>query len=102
MPEFVEVMAVAELAEGKGCEVTVANQTLAVFKLAGEFYALGGRCVHRGGPLGQGYLDGAFVVCPWHGWAFDLRTGHSAGDNGSGVPRYETRVQDGHVLVKVD
>ena len=42
---------------------------------AGELHALEGNCPHASGPLGQGALHGHMLVCPWHAWEFDCRTG---------------------------
>ena len=39
----------------------------------GQFGAISGVCNHAGGPLGEGRLDGEFVVCPWHNWKFHCR-----------------------------
>ena len=41
----------------------------------GELNALDNCCPHRRGPLGQGWLEGGAVVCPWHSWTFHVRTG---------------------------
>jgi nitrite reductase/ring-hydroxylating ferredoxin subunit len=38
-------------------------------------FALDGACPHRGAPLEDGFFDGAKLVCPWHGWSFDVETG---------------------------
>jgi len=54
-----------------GRQVAIANQ-------GGKFYALDGKCPHRGGPLGEGTLEGNVVTCPWHGWQFDIATGKNA------------------------
>jgi nitrite reductase/ring-hydroxylating ferredoxin subunit len=48
---------------------------VAVFNVGGTIHAIGGACTHRGGPLGEGRLDGAIVTCPWHGSRFDVTTG---------------------------
>ncbi len=41
----------------------------------GELHALDGICPHRGGPLGHGALHGSEIVCLWHAWAFDCKSG---------------------------
>jgi nitrite reductase (NADH) small subunit/3-phenylpropionate/trans-cinnamate dioxygenase ferredoxin subunit len=49
--------------------------TVAIFRVGEAFYALDNACPHRGGPLGQGSVEGMVVTCPWHGFTVDLRTG---------------------------
>jgi nitrite reductase/ring-hydroxylating ferredoxin subunit len=47
----------------------------AICNSGGELHALAGSCPHQGAPLGYGALHGSEIVCPWHAWAFDCRTG---------------------------
>jgi NAD(P)H-dependent nitrite reductase small subunit len=101
MSEFVRVMAVSDLPPGRAAEVTVGSQTVAVFNVGGTFHALSNRCPHRGGPLGQGFVDGAEVSCPWHNWTFDVATGLNTTSGEMRVPRHEVRVEDGQVLVRI-
>ncbi len=68
----------------------------------GVFSAISGACNHVGGPLGEGRLEGEFVVCPWHNWKFHHRTGEGEpGFEDDRVPSYETKVENGRVLVDV-
>ena len=55
--------------------VSVGEESYAVCNVGGELHALSGDCPHRGGPLGHGALHGSTLVCPWHAWEFDCRTG---------------------------
>jgi nitrite reductase/ring-hydroxylating ferredoxin subunit len=101
MSEFVAVVAAADLPPGKCMEALVGETPVALFNVGGEFHAISNRCVHRGGPLGQGVLDGALVICPWHAWAYDVRTGVSDVNPDLRVACYEVKVEDGQVLVRV-
>jgi nitrite reductase (NADH) small subunit len=101
MSEFTPAIAVADLSPGRGAEVSVQGQAVALFNVSGTFYALSGRCPHRGGPLGQGFLAGPRVSCPWHNWTFDVTTGENVASAGLKVPRHEVRVEDGNVCVKL-
>jgi nitrite reductase/ring-hydroxylating ferredoxin subunit len=56
------------------------DQEIALFNVEGSFYAMDNKCPHRGGPLGEGSLEGCKVTCPWHGWEFDVTTGALAMD----------------------
>ena len=58
-------------------EVNLGEESYAVCNTNGEVHALAGICPHAGGPLGQGAMNGEFVVCPYHEWAFDCRTGEN-------------------------
>jgi nitrite reductase (NADH) small subunit len=101
MSEFTPAIAVADLSPGRAAEVVVDGQAVAVFNVAGAFYALSGRCPHRGGPLGQGFLDGRQVSCPWHNWTFDVTTGENVASAELKVPRFEVKVEGGFVSVKL-
>jgi NAD(P)H-dependent nitrite reductase small subunit len=97
---FLRALAVTDLPPGRAAEVTVAGQAVAIFNIDGTFHALGGRCPHRGGPLGEGFVEGTQVSCPWHNWTFDVTTGENVASAEMKVPRYEVKVEDGQVYVK--
>ena len=101
MSEFTPAIAVAGLPPGRAAEVVVDGQAVALFNVGGTFHALAGRCPHRGGPLGQGVLDGPRVSCPWHNWTFDVTTGANVASAELRVPRHQVKVEDGHVHVKL-
>lgn len=101
MAEFLPALAVADLPPGRAAEVTVGGRQVALFNLGGSFHALVNRCPHRGGPLGQGFVEGSEVSCPWHNWTFDVTTGRHLGGSGLEVPRLEVKVEAGHVYVRL-
>jgi nitrite reductase/ring-hydroxylating ferredoxin subunit len=101
MSGFLPALAVADLPPGQAREVTVDGQVLALFNVGGTFHALPGRCPHRGGPLGQGFVDGVQVSCPWHNWTFDVTTGENVASPDLKIPRLEVMVEGGQVLVKL-
>ena len=72
---FVKVASVNDVEEGAGKVVVANGQPIALFKVNGNFYAMHNTCQHRGGPLGEGFLEGNVVTCPWHGWRYDITSG---------------------------
>jgi nitrite reductase (NADH) small subunit len=80
--------------EAEGVEVCLAN-------LDGQLSALDNRCPHRGGPLGQGWIEGEAVVCPWHSWSFNVRTGQAEYPTQERVAVYPLKVADGVVLIDI-
>jgi NAD(P)H-dependent nitrite reductase small subunit len=99
MSEFVPAIAASELPPGQCREIKVGERTLALFNVDGRFYATTNSCLHRGGPLGQGMLEGQVVMCPWHAWTFDLTTGENTANAELRVATYAVKVEDGQVLV---
>ncbi len=76
MARWVRVCGVAEAPQsGHAMEVDVAGVGICLANVNGELSALDNWCPHRRGPLGQGWVEGEAVVCPWHSWTFDVRTG---------------------------
>ena len=97
--QLVWVADIADFPAGTVRTVTVNNNKIALANYNGEFYALNNRCPHRGGQLGDGELKGSDLICPLHGWDFDVRTGVSRYDTADCVDTYETVVQDGKVFI---
>jgi nitrite reductase (NADH) small subunit len=64
-----------ELADGQSKIVHMEGRSLALFRINKEYYAIQNSCLHRGGPLGEGEVNGHEVTCPWHGWKFNLVDG---------------------------
>jgi nitrite reductase/ring-hydroxylating ferredoxin subunit len=71
---------------------------VAVFNLRGRFHAISNSCIHKGGPLSQGFLNGEIVTCPWHGWKYSVRDGKSPHKGGDSVNSYKVKVVDGEKL----
>ena len=72
---FVTVARVGEIAPGGVKVVRLEDQEIAVFNLAGAYYAMDDVCTHDGGPLAEGVIEGHVIECPRHGARFDIRNG---------------------------
>jgi nitrite reductase/ring-hydroxylating ferredoxin subunit len=102
--------------------VSANGRDIVVFRHGDRFYALDNVCLHQGGPVGEGIIIGKVeavlsedkrflgerfsdeeihIVCPWHGWEYDIETGRCAGDRRRRLGRYETvqRGDDVYVIV---
>jgi nitrite reductase/ring-hydroxylating ferredoxin subunit/multimeric flavodoxin WrbA len=97
---WIDVGAAAELSLKPLQQVPIGRRKIALVHKDGQFSAISGVCNHVGGPLGEGRLDGDYVVCPWHYWKFHCRTGQGEpGYEEDCVPAHEVRVEQGRVLV---
>src|SRR5215813_7347621 len=84
-------------------QIQVGKLKIALICKDGQFSAISGVCNHAGGPLGEGRLDGEYVVCPWHNWKFHCRTGKGEpGFEADAVPVHDVRIEDGRVLVNTE
>jgi nitrite reductase (NADH) small subunit len=101
MPNFVKIAAESELpAPNEAKEFSCGDKTICVANVNGEISAMDNICLHRGGPLGQGVISGGKVVCPWHGWEWDPKTGE-AGPPGAKVAVYPVKIEGGDVLIEI-
>jgi nitrite reductase/ring-hydroxylating ferredoxin subunit/multimeric flavodoxin WrbA len=106
MPEnnFQYVCAADELAEGQSRAFSITGEggnkvEIALFNVGGRFFAISNVCVHQGGPLSKGMLDGNVVTCPWHGWKYSVKDGKSPHKGGDSVSSYPVLVSEGQVFV---
>ena len=91
----------ADVPVGEGRVVEAEGRALALFNVGGSFYALDNACAHRGGPLGEGELDGTAVVCPWHAWRWDVTTGANVNNPAVKIACFPVAVDGGHVFVEL-
>ena len=113
---FVDVGEIEDFPEGKPKIVQLAGREVGVTRWRGEVFALRNICPHQYGPVCGGYAmpmvvgdvngvlevddDRLVMVCPWHGWEFDARTGAAAwGKSHYKLKTYPAKIEDGRVLV---
>ena len=65
----------------------------------GKFTAMDNICLHQGGSLGQGTVEDGKVVCPWHGWRYDPKTGVPEGHADLKLKTYPLKVENGDVFI---
>lgn len=112
---------VADLAADGRRFVEVDGRDVVVLWVDERAHAFENRCLHMGGPVGEGMVIGKVkavldadkrlvgecfsdrmqIVCPWHGWAYDVETGTCAGDDRLALTKFQTSIRDGQVYVHV-
>ena len=97
---FFKVAEVSEIPEGE--MKIVSNGVAVVAKADGRFYAFGNVCPHAAGPIGDGFLDGCIVECPWHAGRWDVRTGKALTLLAtSDIPLFELRVTGDDIEIEL-
>ncbi|MGI8791578.1 MAG: Rieske (2Fe-2S) protein [Acidimicrobiales bacterium] len=102
MPD-VALCRVSDLQEGRGWPVRVGEQRLAVFLVDGELRVIDNVCPHQDSPLDGAAVDGRVLVCPWHGWTFDLDSGAllTAFGDLPGLVRHDAWLDGGVVMARL-
>jgi nitrite reductase/ring-hydroxylating ferredoxin subunit len=105
---YTKVCSVSELRENQGKRFLINDPDgsgrvfdVAVFKVNGEVYALNNICPHQHTALiYDGFIEEDCVVCPAHGWMFNLKTGKQS-TGAKGLDSYPVKIIDGVVFVHV-
>jgi nitrite reductase (NADH) small subunit len=98
---FVRAARKDEIPAGTIREFQIDGKTVALANVDGTFHAIDNTCLHRGGPLGEGLMDGKIVTCPWHGWRYDVTTGKVATNPAVGVECYKLEVRGEDIWIEV-
>jgi nitrite reductase/ring-hydroxylating ferredoxin subunit len=96
---FEKAAKLSEIPPGSIKEAQVGGQVIALANVAGTLYAINNTCLHRGGPLGEGQLEGSVVICPWHGWQFNVATGKAVQNPNAGLSCYAIELRGDEVYV---
>ena len=51
--------------------------------------------------MGDGYIDGDIIVCPWHGWSYDIKTGVSPANPVAKLATFKVKIEDTHIFIDV-
>jgi nitrite reductase/ring-hydroxylating ferredoxin subunit/ferredoxin-thioredoxin reductase catalytic subunit len=96
----VPVCRVDDLPPGQVRHVKIGRADIALARVGDEFYALSNVCRHAFAPLADGVLEGYEVMCPWHGWRYDVRDGTTDHPDAD-VKTYPVKIADGLVFIPI-
>jgi 3-phenylpropionate/trans-cinnamate dioxygenase ferredoxin subunit len=103
LDQYTRACAVADVADGTAVRVVLDGVPVAVVRSDGDVYAIHDVCSHANVALSEGEIEGQTLECWLHGSRFDLRSGKPTGLPATvPVPIYETKIEDGTVLVRLE
>ena len=98
---YTKVCKVSELKENQGKRFLINDVDIAVFKVNDEIFVLGNVCPHQHtSVIFDGFVEDDCVVCPAHGWMFNLKTGKQP-TGARGLDSYPVRIIDDEVFALV-
>jgi nitrite reductase/ring-hydroxylating ferredoxin subunit/multimeric flavodoxin WrbA len=99
---WIDIGSVDEFAKTPLKCVKTQSREFAVSCKDGTFGVVSNTCNHVGGPLGDGHLDGDYIVCPWHNWKFHRCSGlGEPGFEEDRVPSFPVKVENGRLMVNL-
>ncbi|HVZ83053.1 MAG TPA: Rieske 2Fe-2S domain-containing protein [Terracidiphilus sp.] len=102
MAELVRICAESELpGMGKVKEFAAAGRAVCVANVNGAICVTDAVCPHEGGPLGEGTIEDGKLVCPWHSFAYDPRTGATESDPELHLDVFESQVAGGELRARL-
>lgn len=100
--QWVKVGEADMLAEGRVTTVHAGTQAICLTRTAQGYGAISNRCAHQGGPLGDGFMENGYVVCPWHAWEYEPHTGTPPpGFDDDPVPAFPVELREDGVYVGI-
>lgn len=96
---FERAAKIEEIPPGQIREIPLSGKSVAVANVDGKLFAINSVCLHHGGPLGEGELEGKVVSCPWHGWQYDVTTGKVVQQPSDGVQCYPVELRGDDIFV---
>ncbi|MEO8232159.1 MAG: nitrite reductase (NAD(P)H) small subunit [Ignavibacteriota bacterium] len=98
---YIKICELSDLKERQGKRFLINDVEIAVFKVENEIYAVDNICPHQhSANIYDGFLEDGCVVCPAHGWIFNLKTGKQP-TGAKGLDTYPTKIIDGEVFALV-
>lgn len=91
----------ADIPEGERKIVEIEGLSIGIFRHKERWIALHNHCLHRGGPVCTGPLEGDVLVCPWHGYKYDINSGRLLVDPGVRLEGYPVVERDGELYVNI-
>lgn len=100
--EYLKVCTISELKENQGKRFLINDVEVAVFKIEEEIFIVSNVCPHQHTALiYNGFIEDGCVVCPAHGWMFNLKTGRQR-TGAKGLETYKVKIMDDEVFALVN
>jgi 3-phenylpropionate/trans-cinnamate dioxygenase ferredoxin subunit len=96
---FVSCIKERDLNEGQMKDLRVRGKSILLVRKEGLVYALSNICPHMGCSMHRGILRDYLVMCPCHGWKFDIRTGEYTENGAISLESYPTKIENGQIYV---
>ncbi len=88
-----------EVNENSANYIELNGKQIALFNINGNFYAISNTCLHRGGPLAEGSIDEEHVICPLHGWEYDIPSGKCITNPTLTIERFDVKIEGDDILI---
>lgn len=98
---WTRVSSLDDIPAGKPLKADIGGEPAMLAKVAGSVHACSRVCLHRGGDLSQGMLEGAIVTCPLHFWQFDVTTGAGVQVPSAKLKTYPLKTENNEVSADV-
>ncbi len=99
---WVKVAKESDLPNGRVKTVVAAKQQLCLVHHENKFSTLGNRCPHQGGPLGEGQIEEGWVICPWHAYQYDPKTGNAPEGFDDHAKSYPVKFENDDIYVGIE
>jgi nitrite reductase (NADH) small subunit/3-phenylpropionate/trans-cinnamate dioxygenase ferredoxin subunit len=97
----VVVTSATDIPDGHRKIVQIDGLSIGIFHHKDRWYALRNSCMHRGGPVSTGPLEGDILICPWHGFQYNITTGECLADPSARLDMYPVTVQNGQIHLQL-
>ena len=102
MPDFVTIAKIQDIQPGSARSFQVKGLSVAVYNCQGHFYATSNICQHEGGFLAEGELTAKVIICPLHGWEYDLETGECLTAPGADLRTFPIQISGDQIQIALD
>ncbi|TDJ61178.1 MAG: Rieske (2Fe-2S) protein [Nitrospina sp.] len=96
-----QICKISDIGEGQCKTFTVDSKQIAVYNAGGQWCATENTCLHKGGSLGSGKLEGNIITCPLHGWQYDVTSGQCQNNPEAKVGTYKVQVEGDQVSLEI-
>jgi len=98
---WTKALPASELPSGEAAQVDIDGQQYLLCRDDTGVYALDNECPHAGAPLAMGNFSSPLIVCPWHAWEFDCRTGACVHSSHAKLRTYPAELREAEVWIDV-
>ena len=91
-----------EIKEGHVKPIYARGKPILLAKKSGQIFAVSNKCPHEGCSLERGILREYIIICPCHGWKFDVRSGKNQENNSNNLINYRTKIENGKIQIKIE